>query len=124
MIQFEIPIKTVSELNKREHWLAGHKRHKKQKMITAAYLKRYVNLGPIPFVFARVTLTRVSPRLLDSHDNLPASLKYIVDSIAEHLVPGKKTGRADDDSRILWEYKQEKGVGSVKIQIEYESMPP
>lgn len=118
IIEFQVPLKTVSELNKREHWLAAHKRHKNQKMIVTAYLRKYANLGPVPFVSAKVTLTRISPRILDSHDNLPASLKYIVDAIAEYLVPGKATGRADDDIRILWEYQQEKGVGSVKIHIE------
>lgn len=52
-----------------------------------------------------VKLIRQSPRKLDT-DNLPVSMKYIRDAIADHLIPGLAPGRADDDQRLNWQYEQ------------------
>lgn len=51
-----------------------------------------------------VTLTRVAPRPLDAHDNLPASFKHVADGVADYL------GTKDSDPRITWRYDQCRGV--------------
>lgn len=59
-----------------------------------------------------VTITRVAPRKLDSHDNLRASAKHVVDEIAEWL-------RVDDSSNMVtWRFEQEKNKRyAVKLVI-------
>ncbi len=59
-----------------------------------------------------VTLTRVGPRAIDTHDNLRAgTLKAVVDRIAKQL------GVDDADPRVTWEYRQKKGPHSVRVEI-------
>lgn len=50
-----------------------------------------------------VTITRISPGTLDS-DAVPASAKHIRDGVADAL------GINDNDPRVTWEYRQEKGA--------------
>lgn len=52
-----------------------------------------------------VTMTRIAPSTngLDAHDNLPGSLKPMVDGVADWL------GIRDDDKRVEWRYTQERG---------------
>jgi hypothetical protein len=116
---WHLPIKTVSEANCSEHWTKKAKRRKIQKgWIKSAFVGN-------PLAYSRrpeltVVITRIAPRSLDVHDNLPMSLKGIVDAIAEELTGNYIPGRADDDKRITWEYKQEKGKPkeyAVKIEI-------
>ncbi len=69
----------------------------------------------------KITLTRYAERELDSHDNLPASQKFILDAICELLIPGLAAGRADGDKRIEVAYKQEKAKRTtLRVDIEYE----
>ncbi len=116
-LQVKIPIKTVAESNKSEHWATKSKRHKKQQgMITYLLSSK----EKPPWFPVKVTLTRIAPRSLDSQDNLPMSFKWIVDAISEWLIPGLAKGRADSDCRIVWDYKQEKGAVkeyAIKIEI-------
>lgn len=66
----------------------------------------------------RIVLTRLAPRSLDSHDNLPSSCKYVVDALTERIRPGLAIGRADDSKEIQIEYLQEKQQQQqVRIQI-------
>src|ERR1700759_3622968 len=82
-----------------------HRRNKKQKQITTAYLYKHRPVVTLP---CSVRLTRISPRRLDDHDNLHSSLKYIVDTIADYIIPGKRPGFADNSKEITWIYNQEK----------------
>ncbi len=110
-------VRTVSESNSSEHWCVKSKRHKKQKM---ALKKTFLLERPMLKLPCYVMLTRIAPRFLDAHDNLPASMKWILDGIADYLLPGKAAGRADDSNLISWGYKQEKGNPrqyGVKIEI-------
>ena len=115
----ELDIKTVSEANSNEHWLKKSKRHTAQKWaIKAEFNDKTISLPCI------VKLSRISPRLLDRHDNLKTSFKWIVDQLAECIirnnepnVPYKGAGRYDDDPRIKWDYAQEKGKPQ-RIRIE------
>jgi hypothetical protein len=117
IVSWQLPIKTASEANSSEHWTKKAKRHRLQKKwVKAAY---HCDRPPITLP-VHVVLTRLAPRRLDCQDNLPCSLKYIVDAIAEELTGNYVPGRADDDRRITWEYKQEKGKPkeyAVKIEI-------
>lgn len=104
IISWHLPIKTASEANSSEHWSKKWKRHKTQKKWVKAFFLKDRPKIDLP---VHVVLTRIAPRLLDSHDNLPASLKWIADEIAANIIPGKKSGRADDSKEISWEYRQE-----------------
>lgn len=123
IVNWHLPIKTASESNSTEHWSMKNKRHRVQKRwIKAAFLK----YKPVITLPIQVVLTRIAPRPLDSHDNLPMSLKWICDAIADNLAPGKAAGRADDCKDIKWKYRQEKGKVreyAVKIEIigDYET---
>jgi len=83
-----------------------------QKLIVKSACKTALHPGLLP---CTVHLIRIG-RKLDS-DNLQGAFKYIRDAIAELLVPGLATGRADDDERITWEYAQEKGKVGVRIEV-------
>lgn len=91
-----LPIATVSEANRRDHWQVKRKRAKSQRQIAAALVPRF----GLPCV---VTLTRISPRLLDD-DNLRGALKHVRDGVADRL------GIDDRDPRVEWRYAQRKGA--------------
>ena len=115
-IDLLIDLLTISEANATgEHWTKKHKRHKAQKLRVLIELMNHQVKVQLPCI---IKLSRLSPRLLDTGDNLPMSLKYIRDSISEYIFPNKKAGRADDDPRIEWQYAQEKSKKkAVRIQI-------
>jgi len=99
----QIPLVTVSELNKHEHWSVSARRHKRQKLLVRLALNGHVCQLKPPY---HVSIVRYSPGILDGHDNLPGSLKYVTDAIAESLFPGQAAGRADSDPRITWHFNQ------------------
>ena len=116
----QIPIVTVSESNTREHWSVSARRHKRQKLLVRLALNGHVCQLQPPY---HVNIVRYSPGTLDGHDNLPTSLKYITDAIAEMLFPGLAAGRADNDPRITWHFNQTRSpVHFVWIRIESLSM--
>jgi hypothetical protein len=99
MIEIFLPIATVSVSNVREHWAmraARAKAHRQQAYLMTVRLKGLI----LP---ATIKIIRVSPRMLDGHDNLRHALKAVVDGIADRL------GIDDRDPRVTWEYGQEKG---------------
>ena len=102
---FHLPIRTVSEANNSDHWLKRSKRHAEQKWVVKKIFRDLKLEFELPVV---VTLTRLSSQTLDAHDNLPASVKYIVDQIAAEITGDERAGRADDDKRIQWKYDQRK----------------
>lgn len=113
---WQLPIRTASEANRNDHWTKRYKRKKEQRIaIKKAFLKK-----PPPEMrnYLHVILTRIAPRLLDVHDNLPVSFKTIVDKIAEELTGNYAPGHADSDKRLSWEYKQEKSKEyAIRIEI-------
>lgn len=117
MIEWILPIKTVSESNSSEHWSKKHKRHKAQRhRISVAFME---HRKPIQLP-CTITMTRLAPRKLDD-DNLRGALKWIRDAIADQIIPGKACGRADDDERITWQYGQESAKEQgVKITFSQE----
>ena len=115
-VELELPIKTVGELNLREHWAKSKKRHDDQKIAVRA---AFMNLKEKPTLPCSVLFKRIGKRKLDS-DNLIESFKWIRDALADKLIPGKLPGRADDSPLISWEYTQETGKDySVVIKINF-----
>ena len=101
-IYFMVPVKTVSEANKREHWAVRAKRTKEQrtraKQRTRAAMRQQgpcIGTKPNPIL---VHMVRMGPRKLDS-DNLAGALKHVRDGIADAL--GVDDG---DDAQALWTY--------------------
>jgi hypothetical protein len=115
-IKWELPLKTISEMNCSQHWTIKHKRHKYQKLAVKTVLKKDIGKVKLP---CHIKLTRKSIGVLD-FDNLCASQKYVLDSICDMLIPGLPPGRADGDSRISVSYFQERAKKhSITIEIEY-----
>lgn len=104
-VSFTIPIKAPSTPNLREHFMVRAKRTDSQKRAARAACPVWSS-GPLLVV----RLTRVAPRVLDG-DNLQGALKAVRDGLALWL-------RVDDASPLVrWEYGQEKGEPSVRVEI-------
>lgn len=104
-VEMTLPIYTVSEGNCFEAWQKKAKRHKDQKKFVAFNMRDCQINWPLPI---HVSLTRLAPRLLDEHDNLRMSLKYILDGVAEEITKDYRPGRADNNPGLTWSYFQEK----------------
>jgi len=105
-----LPIKTVSELNTRDHYMKVHKRRSQQRR-DAHWLMKGNDKPSLP---VSIKLTRISPRRLDHGDNLNASMKAIRDGIADWL------GVDDGNERIFWDYFQtrpSKGETGVLVRV-------
>lgn len=104
-VSVEYPGKLVS-LNEsyKQHWRKRATRVQAER--AAAFCELYAKLrGPVTDARrVEVTLTRVAPRPLDSHDNLPGAFKGTVDGICDWL------GIPDHDPRVRFSYMQERGA--------------
>lgn len=98
-LDFQAPVKTVSEANQREHWAVKNERKNAQQLEVSTVLhnnllNRKVRLPCV------VKLTRIGPRALDT-DNLAGAMKHVQDAIA------RKLGVDDGDTeKVRWEYHQ------------------
>jgi hypothetical protein len=105
--EFTVPIKTVPESNRSsEHFIVKSKRHRTQQLQMWAALHNKNLDVQLP---CRIKLTRIAPRKLDKAENLPMSMKWVTDSIADYIFPGQAAGRADDTTDIEFFFDQEKG---------------
>lgn len=102
--ELELPIRIVSEANRREHWRTKSQRTKAHRL--AARLTCIASVG-WPRVRAdagaggvAITLTRRAPRRLDD-DNLASGFKATRDGVADAL------GVDDGDARLAWSYAQQ-----------------
>ena len=75
VVEFTVPVRTVSEANGRDHWRVKAKRTKQHRRWAAALCPRHA----LPCV---VTMTRLSAGELDD-DNLRSALKAVRDGIAD-----------------------------------------
>jgi hypothetical protein len=102
-----VPVKTVSESNRRDHWAVKAKRTKQQRRAA----KLLCPTHPLPVV---VVLTRIAPHELDD-DNLRGALKAIRDGVADRF------NTDDRDPRIEWRYAQAKGhPGEFAVRIDLQ----
>ena len=112
-----LPIRTVSELNSTEHWTKKHKRHRIQQKTIAIVLNPIRKKISLP---CHIHLTRFAPRKLDKHDNLPASMKYILDACCSIITGNFIAGRADDNEKISISYDQiHSSQYAVKIEFTF-----
>ncbi len=104
------PLDTTSPKSMHEMPWAKHKRVKHERNITRVYL---LASKPMPAFPLTIRVTRLAPRTLDAHDNLPMSLAAVVDEIADAL------GVPDNDPRLTWRYSQEQQAEyGVRIHME------
>lgn len=97
VLRFRIPVKPVSEPNRRDHWAAKRRRVKSQKALAYVAAKEALR-GHAVELPLRITLTRIGPAMDD--DNNAASLKATQDGIAAAL--------GIDDGLIQWNYIQDR----------------
>lgn len=117
-IKLMLPVFTASEANggvkksyirngkkcyKGEHWTDKHRRTKLQKGTTFMMLRPYASMLKLP---CKLILTRFAPRTLDKRDNLPMSLKYILDAVCAVITGDYRPGRADSSEEIDVIYNQ------------------
>lgn len=108
IVDLTLPLKTINPLNVREHHMARARRVKHERRRVDAALLAGPGWRVQHHLRGRlqagtklvVTLERRSRGLLDSGDNLPASMKGCRDQIAEWL------GVDDRDERVRWAYDQ------------------
>ncbi len=117
-IEFDIPIRVVSEANQREHWRTKAKRAKSQRMIGRLYGNSKVNALRKELILrdgAIITFTRVAFQLMDD-DNLAGASKAVRDGVCDAL--GMKDG---PKSGLTFRYAQEQGppkIYAVRVCIE------
>lgn len=101
-MKFDIPLKTISALNSREHWRARSRRVKAEREATHWAIKQAATGMPLlPVV---VKLTRVGPSNGLDSDNLVSAGKAARDQIAQWL------GVDDRRSELVrYEYAQARG---------------
>ena len=118
VIDWTLPIATVSESNARDHWSKRAARARAQR--NHIWVQWRNNEDKISVVLPCVIrLFRISNRHLDD-DNLRGALKAVRDGIADCINPGRAAGRADNIEGMSFEYAQEKGKPkekAVRIQI-------
>ena len=81
IVRLDVPVDTVSEVNRHESYWVTWKRSKNQKQTTMWHL---LGLGQRPKLPCRVQMTRYYPGELDT-DNLASSCKYVRDTVAKYL---------------------------------------
>lgn len=111
-VEVILPVQTVSEANRRDHWAVKAKRVKRHRLVARA-------MCPAMGLPCVVRLTRLSPGTLDD-DNLRGALKAVRDGVADRL------GVDDRDPRVTWEYAQErsKGLkGVVRLELRPRAEP-
>jgi hypothetical protein len=101
-------IRLGGSLNVREHWRARTRRVKLERSLAALCCRSLSKPTQWPVT---VKLTRLGPRKLDS-DNVQGALKATRDGVADWL--GVDDG---DESKVLWEYGQEKGAYGVRVEV-------
>lgn len=116
-VTVDLPLKTVSEANCFEPWQKKHGRHKDQQRIVALALNPLKSHIRMP---CKIMLTRFAPNHLDVFDNLPMSLKYIVDAVCAIITGEYRAGKADGDKRISIACDQVKSEAyGVRITVTY-----
>jgi hypothetical protein len=115
VVEVEIPVRILSEMNRRDHWRKRNARFRAQQtevffaLRVFAEAMKLITSGDAEIV---VTLTRLDPQMLDT-DNLASGFKAVRDQVAKQL------GIDDGSDRIEWIYRQAKArTYSAQIRIE------
>ena len=111
----DIPLKTISEANARDHWSKKARRVKHHRSTARLLTQTAARATALPVV---VTLTRIAPSSGLDDDNLRSALKAIRDGIADAY------GLDDRDPSITWRYAQRRGTTyAVQVEIERKGEP-
>jgi hypothetical protein len=117
LVAVTVPVQTVSELNRRDHWAKKHRRTRSQKDTALLVLRtaRVVDRQAMvpPYV---VRLVRIAPRPIHDFDNLLSGMKAVRDAVAHFLgvSDADLLGRGD----VRWLVEQEGGPDyAVRIEI-------
>ena len=104
-----LPLRVVSEANRRDHWATKAKRARAQRHAVAwAWSAESLPHGRKP---ALVVLTRYAPRKLDD-DNLAGAFKAVRDEVA------LQCGFDDRDEAVRWVYAQERAKEcGVRVEV-------
>lgn len=107
-LRVDIPLRTSSGLNAREHWRAKMSRVRKEREAVAWMLKAATR----PTLPCSVLLTRVAPSNGLDDDNLAGALKSVRDEVASWL-------GVDDRDRmtVRYRYAQTRGPWGVRIEF-------
>ena len=111
----EIPLRTVSEANVREHYMARARRHAGHRRIAGQAVMTSL-LKAARQSITRVTLVRCGGRALDD-DNLSGALKACRDGVADAL--GVTDG---PNGQVRWVYAQEPGGGWTGVRVKLEAI--
>ncbi len=117
-IEFDIPVRIVSEANQREHWRTKAKRARMQRRGTDLYAFNNIsrnNRDDIQKHGAIIIFTRIAFQLMDD-DNLAGAFKAVRDGVCDALDmnDGPKSG-------LTFRYTQEQGppkTYAVRVCIE------
>lgn len=114
VISKTLPILTVSEANKKDHWAIASRRHKMQQKAIRLLMPKGGYPCPCLVIFSRL-----GGRTLDT-DNLAMAFKWIRDTLSDRIVDSwdgpwkapsltakRPKGLNDSDTRIEWRYAQE-----------------
>jgi len=111
------PIKLANEANSAEGWRAKHARHKLQKKQVFVAMLPVKEIVKLP---CTLKITRYAPKMLDSHDNLPYSCKWVMDQLCAEITGEHRPGRADNIEGFTFQYDQIKSkIYAVKIEISW-----
>ena len=115
-MQVEFALALPSRSNARGRSIAAAKKQALQR--TAARLA--VQASGEVFVFpVVVTVTRISTRTLDPFDNLPGSLKSVVDGVCDAL--GVRDDASETRVRFVARQEKVKGLKGQRVRIEITS---
>lgn len=124
IVNWIIPMKTVSETNLTEHWTIKRKRHQLQKLAIFTEWNRSGLISiPLP---CKIILTRIAPRSLDYDNLVGGAMKHIRDAISDIIIPNKRAGFADSSPFLSFEYEQRKGLPkeyAIQIQVFHTPVP-
>ena len=119
MLEFELPIKTISEANRRYDWgksrFVHMHRHRDQRCVAQLVMNAHLQEIPAGRPL-RITLVRIGPRRLDD-DNLAGAMKHVRDGIADSLEIDD-----GDETQAVWAVAQETGARgqySVWVRIDH-----
>lgn len=114
-----MPMITVSEANCFEHWTKKSDRHKMQRRVVASLINPVKDKIKLP---CEIRFTRIAPRSLDCWDNLPMSVKYVLDAVCAVITGDFRPGRADDTDQITVSYAQKKSE-KYGVIVEFRNVP-
>lgn len=107
-----VPTRTESEMNKRDHWAVRNRRKKEQQKAVFFAWRKAAFGKRVPTLPCVVRLTRCGPRTLDG-DNLQSAFKFVRDEVAKLL------NVDDGDEQIQFVYDQRvDSKYSISISVE------